>query len=69
MDNYIKTVLTNAIKYEATYTLRAEEDINKKLIKMNTLLNIQKIIDNYDELEPILKKYFIEKAERDKWER
>ena len=44
-----------------------ETDIQKKVNKMNIWFNIKQIIDNYDELEPILKEYFDKKAQKEKW--
>lgn len=68
MDLNIKTKLSNTLKAEAEYVLKNEKSIDNKLEKLNTLFNFQKIIDNYDELEPVLKKFFAEKAREEKWD-
>ena len=69
MDKIIHTQLTNVLKTEIKYTMNNEQDKQQKIDKINTLFNIKKIIDNYDELEPVLREYFKNKAEKDKWER
>lgn len=69
MDKYLRTILSNTVKHEARHTLYDDDIIVEiKIDRLNTLCNFQKIIENYDELEPMLKKFFIEKAEREKWE-
>ena len=50
MDKEIKTKLDNVLKAESEYTLKNEKDQKKKMDKMNTLFNLKKIIDNFDEL-------------------
>ena len=69
MDKEIKTKLDNVLKAESEYTLKNEKDQKKKMDKMNTLFNLKKIIDNFDELEPILKEYFNKKNEKEKFDR
>lgn len=49
--------------------MNSNEDIVQKVEKMNTLYNLKKILDNYDELEGILKKFFNEKADKQKFQR
>ena len=46
-----------------------KKDIYTKLEEMDNIQNMFKIINNYAELEPLLRKFFKEKAEKDKWER
>ena len=58
MDKEIKTKLDNVLKAEGDYTLKNENNKNKKIDKMNTIFNMKKIIDNYDELEPVLRDFF-----------
>ena len=67
MDNYLKTILSNTLKHEAKHILEYEEDMKAKIERMNIIFNFQKIINNYDELEPVLKKFFTKKAEQNKW--
>ena len=57
------------MKAEIEYIMKNEKETKEKLNKMNTLFNLKKIIDNYDELEGTLKKFFEEKAEKEKFER
>ena len=69
MDKIIHKQLTNVLKTEIKYVMQNEQNKQQKIDKINTLFNIKKIIDNYDELEPVLREYFKNKAEKDKWER
>lgn len=69
MDKGIYTKIDNVLKAESEYVMKHEENTKEKLNKMNTLFNLKKIIDNYDELEGILRKFFKEKAEKEKFER
>lgn len=69
MDKGIYTKIDNVLKAESDYIMKHEENTKEKLNKMNTLFNLKKIIDNYDELEGTLKKFFEEKAEKEKFER
>lgn len=41
----------------------------EKLEQQNVFFNITKILQNYDELEPTLKKFFKGKAEKERFER
>ena len=61
----IHTILSNVLKTEGDYIMNNEQDTDTKINKMNKIFNLKKIIDNYDELEPVLKKYFDDK----RWER
>ena len=62
MNLYLKTILSNTLKYEADYILQNEEDLNSKISRLNEVFNMKKIIDHYDELEPVLKKFFADKS-------
>lgn len=44
-------------------------DDHEKFCKLDTLYKIHKYLSNFDEVEPVLKKFFEEKAQKDKWER
>ena len=55
MNILLKTKLINVLKAEAKQVLESKEDM-------------MKIIQNYDELEPVLQKYFAEKHNKEKWE-
>lgn len=69
MDKGLKVTLSNRLKYEAECILKSDENIKIKFKKMDIILNLQKILENYDELEPLLKNFFTEKAKQKKWER
>ena len=67
MNEIIKTKLLNTLKSEAEYTLHSDDDIKDKIERMNDIFNVKKIIEHYEELEPLFKKYFREKAQKEKW--
>ena len=69
MDKIIYKELDELIKSESEKIMLNENDIQKKVEKLDIWFNLKKIIDNYDELEPLLKTFFDEKAQKDKWER
>lgn len=69
MDIRIYTKLSEVLKAEGDNIMQHEKDKIKKLDKMDIIFNLKKILDNYDELEPILKKFFNEKAKKEKFER
>ena len=69
MDKIIKTKLNNVLKAEAEYTMENEKNLHTKVDKMDTLFNLKKILDNYDELKPLLINYFNAKVEKEKFER
>lgn len=50
MDKNIYAKIDNVLKAESDYIMKHEENTKEKLNKMNTLFNLKKIIDNYDEL-------------------
>ena len=68
MNKEIEVKLNNVIKAECKHVMEYETDRDVKLEKMETLFNLKKIIDNYDELEPFLIEYFSRKFDRDRWE-
>ena len=68
MNELVKIRVKNVLKAEARLIIGSGEDVQAKVDKMNDITNLVKIIDNYDELEPILKQYFEEKAQKEKWE-
>lgn len=59
--------LTNILKTEAEQTMKQKEGIDYE--KMDNIFNLKKILDSYDELEPLLKKFFMEKARKEKYDR
>ena len=68
MNKSLKSRLEEVLKEEATYIMRTDENIKEKISKMNDVINMQMIVSSFDELEPILKKYFKEKHQKEKWE-
>lgn len=69
MDKVIKTKLKNILMAECRYNMKHTLDITTRYKNMETLFNLKKIIDNYDDLEPVLKDYFSKKADRERFER
>ena len=69
MNNMLEKKLNNILRTEAQRTLENEKDMNVKVEKMNDIFNLTKIIQHYDELEPVLRKFFIEKAKQERLER
>ncbi len=67
MNNEIKDKLINILKTEAEELMKTKERIMNKLSKMDDIDNMLKIIANYDELKPVLQKYFAEKHKKEKW--
>jgi hypothetical protein len=59
--------LYDLLKDEADTTIRSNDELMNKVKKMNDITNIIKIIDNYDELEPVLQDFFKKRAEKEKW--
>ena len=69
MNENLKKKLTETLREYAESLLNDKKDIYTKLEEMDNIQNMFKIINNYAELEPLLRKFFKEKAEKDKWER
>ena len=67
MNKMLKKKISNVLRTEAQRTMENEKDINIKLEKMNDIFNLQKIIESYDELEPLLIEFFNKKAYKEKW--
>lgn len=65
----LKVRLINSLKAEADYVTKFENDKNIKFNKMNDILNLTKVIENYEELEPAIAKAVVELAKKEKWER
>ncbi len=45
------------------------ESREEEIIKMEYLMNMNKILSNYEELKPLLTEYFNKKRKEQKWER
>lgn len=69
MNKLLKTNLVNTLKSEAENLLQSDGEIHDKIKIMQDIDNMMKIIDNYDDLEPTLKRYFKEKHDKEKWQR
>lgn len=69
MNKELETKLTNVLKAEFDYVRKHENDLNLRLQKMDDIFHIQQVILNFDELEPLIKKYMNKKAEKEKFER
>ena len=69
MNKTIRVIMNNTLKGEARRLLHSDEDLDIKMEKLNDIANLFKIIENYDELEPILKEFFDKKTKMEKWER
>ena len=67
MNKIIQTKLNNILKAELQAVKQSDEEMSEKVDRVNTIANLKKIVDNYDELEPVLKKYFEKKAQDKKW--
>ena len=61
--------LIGFLKEEGELTLKYQEDKEIKYETMDNIFNLKKVLDSYDELEPLLKKFFIEKARKEKYEK
>ena len=68
MNKSVYAKLNNVLKHELKYTVDCDESVEEKLERADTLINLKKILDNYDELEPLLKSYFLRKVEKDRWD-
>ena len=64
MNQDLYNKLNEVLKQEGNQALE-----QKDYLKVQDTINIRKILDNYDELEPTLKKFFDEKAKKEKYER
>lgn len=67
MNTLIQAKLNNVLKAEAQQIMRSDNELSDKIDMMNDIENLKKIVDNYDELEPVLKEFFEKKAQDKKW--
>lgn len=67
MNKMLKNRLLNTLKSEAEYIMYSEDDIKTKIKNMNDVINITKIVEHYNELQPILENYFEKRAKENKW--
>lgn len=69
MNETIKSKLLEFLKSNAEETMKADIEMSEKVDEMSNIFDLIKIIQNYDELEPIIAKFFEEKQKKEKWER
>ena len=67
MNKNLYDKIYNILEEQARQIIDADEEIIEKVKQMNEVANLMNIIDHFEELEPILKKYFKEKADKEKW--
>lgn len=65
----LESKLTNVLKSEFDYIMKNEKNKNIQLDKATEVYRMGKIIENFDELQPVIAEYFNNKAEKEKWER
>lgn len=59
MNNVLYNKIINLLKQEAEDTLKNETDNEVKYSKLQEIFNLKKICDHYYELEPTIRRYFI----------
>jgi hypothetical protein len=69
MNDLIRKELKSFIKEQGDKTLKENVELSEKIQRLDTLINLTKIVEHYDELQPILRDYFNGKADKEKWER
>lgn len=67
MNNILKRKLINVLKAEGEYILRSEENITIRAKKMDDVINLTKLLQNYEEFEPAIEIMLNNKAKKDKW--
>lgn len=65
----LETKLFNALKAEFDYVVKNETDKRIKKEKLIEILQLQKVIAEFDKLEPFIAEYFDKKAEKGRFER
>lgn len=63
----LKVRLINSLKAEADYVSKFEMDKTTKFDKMNDIMNLTKVLVNFEELEPIIANCINEKAKKEKF--
>ena len=66
MNKELEERINNFLIQEAKDAIHGDCSREESISKMNDIYNLKKIIDEYDELEPILRGYFAEKERRKK---
>lgn len=69
MNKELETKLTNVLKAEFDYVKKTENNQILRLQKMGDIYHMQQIINNIDELEPVIADFLNKKAEKGRFER
>ena len=64
----LKVRLLNQLKAEADYVEKFEKDKTARFEKFNDIMNITKVLDNYEDIEPVVAKAINELAYKKKFE-
>lgn len=67
MYNELATKLFNILKAEFDYIKTNETAKDERINKMSQIIQMEQIILNFDDLEPVLQKFFAEKAEKERF--
>ena len=67
MDRCLKTVLTNKLKSEARYILHHEQDMKLKQANLEVIFDLQKVLETYDDIKPLLNNFFNSKFKEERW--
>lgn len=67
MNKIIQTKITNILKAELQHLKTSDTELSEKAEIVDTIKNLKMIVDNYDELEPLLKEFFEKKYQDKKW--
>lgn len=67
MNEELKTKLMYVLKEESEKMLRSDMEMSEKVKFWKQVDRISAVIDNYDEIEPTIRKFFKEKHDKEKW--
>ena len=67
MNKLIQTKINNILKAELQAVKTSDTELSEKVEIVDTIKNLKMIVDNYDELEPLLKEFFEKKYQDKKW--
>lgn len=65
----LKIKLGNVLEGEMDYVIRSETDNKEKFKKLNDIMNMTRILSDFEELEPVIAEYINKQAQKKKWER
>ena len=69
MNKELKTKMCNVLNAEFDYVKRTETDKSKRLEKFLDIKHFLQIIENFEELEPVIADYINKKADRTRFDR